>query len=163
MLFYKSFESDSTFVTFVARFDSEMITTAAYVVGGSTEYLKIARLLSLDLPVYHSLWQKRTLQDSFKKCHVLCLGLDMYLLQYICYGLDCFLNFWFVYRCLSRVIEMAVFSQKPRRQFAVQLSQRAFPKRYVSHTHVNHNHVSFAQRKAWWFYASKALSRMQIF
>ena len=47
MLFHKPFESHSTFVTFVARFDSKMITTAAYVVGDSTEYLKNARLFYL--------------------------------------------------------------------------------------------------------------------
>lgn len=47
MLFHKPFKSHSTFVTIVARVDSKIISTAAYVVDGSIEYLKIARLLYL--------------------------------------------------------------------------------------------------------------------
>jgi hypothetical protein len=45
ILFHNPFKSHSIFVTFVARVDSKTILTAAYVAGGSVEYLTVVRFI----------------------------------------------------------------------------------------------------------------------
>lgn len=89
MPFHKPFESHSTFVTFVARFDSKMISTAAYVVSGSIEYryLKIARLFYLWIFQSITPFGKRELSKIVSRHTMFSVS------AYICCGLDCLLNF----------------------------------------------------------------------